>query len=286
VPDEDLDRMKGWGFLGVVGMGVALSGCVATTVLAPPPPAAPTEERPWIGIGMAEPEAGQEGVVVKRVYRTSPADEAGLVAGDVLRGVEGKPVNHPGEVSSALRKKRPGEVVEVTVERKGNPLQVAVKLEPFPGVEEALRRDRVGAAAPELSGLVAVQGTAPLTLAGLRGKVVVLDFWAAWCAVCRKTAPLLNRWHERLEAQGVVVLGVSSDTFGAASRGVASFGIRYPVAVDQGERAFAAYGATSLPTLYVLDRKGVVRAVEVGFSRENLGRVEKLLVELLDEKAP
>ncbi|MCS6901452.1 MAG: redoxin domain-containing protein [Myxococcales bacterium] len=267
-------------------MGVVLGGCTATSVLTPSPAPFPATERSWIGIQMAESEAGQEGVRVKQVYRTSPAEEAGLVPGDVLRGVEGRPVHHPREVSSMLREKRPGEVVEVTLERKGNPLRVRVKLEAFPGVEEALRRDRVGAVAPELSGLVAVQGTAPLTLAGLRGKVVVLDFWASWCVVCRKTAPILNRWHERLEAQGVVVLGVSSDTFGAASRGVASFGIRYPVAIDQGETVFPAYGASSLPTLYVVDRRGIVRAVEVGFRRENLERVERLLGELLDEKEP
>ncbi len=281
--------MRGWIRLGTVGMGVVLSGCVATSVLAGAEPSRKGEEgapqeRPWLGVQMALPEAGQVGVRIKQVFRTSPAGEAGLVAGDVLRGVGGQPVNHPAEVSSAVHKRRPGDVVEVTLERKGESLRLSVKLEAYPGAEEVLRRERVGASAPPLEGLVPVQGSAPLTLAGLRGKVVVLDFWASWCVVCRKTVPILNRWYERLEAQGVVVLGITTDPFATASRGISSFGIRYPVAVDAEERASVAYGASSLPTLYVLDRKGVVRAVEVGFSRENMRRVERLLVELLDEK--
>jgi peroxiredoxin len=81
----------------------------------------------------------------------------------------------------------------------------------------------------------------------------------------------------------VVVLGVSNETATVASQGIASFGIRYPVAIDRDDEVFEAYGASSLPTLYVLDRRGVVRAVEVGFSREQLRRVEQLLAELLEE---
>lgn len=283
--------MNGWFRLGAVGMGLVLSGCVATSVLGEGGGSnkneakAPAEgERPWLGVRMALPGAEPQGVQVKRVFRASPADEAGLAAGDVLRSVGGRSVNHPSEVSSELLKRQPGEVIEVVVERKESKLRVPIKLEAFPGIEEILRRERVGVEAPPLDGLEAVQGTAPLTLPELRGKVVVIDFWASWCVVCRKTVPILNRWYGKLGAQGVVFLGISNETFAAASRGIGSFGIEYPVAIDKSENVFPAYEASSLPTLYVLDRKGVVRAVEVGFSAENMQRLEKLLIELLDEK--
>jgi peroxiredoxin len=277
--------MKGWLRLCAVGMSVVLSGCVATSVLASGEAMeAPrvAGERAWLGLQMARGQGG-EGVPVRRVFRSSPAEEAGIREGDVLRAVGGKPVKEPAEVSAALGERRPGDVVEVRLERKENALTVTVKLEAFPGVDEVLRRQRVGVEAPPLTGLVAVQGSAPLTLAELRGKVVVLDFWASWCVVCRKTVPVLNRWNEELQARGVVVLGVSNETAPLASRGIASFGIRYPVAIDREDEVFEAYGASSLPTLYVLDRRGVVRAVEVGFSREQLRRVEQLLAELLEE---
>lgn len=272
--------MKGW--LGlVIGMGLGLSGCVATSVPAAPAPAPAPDARPWLGISMGK--IGGRGVLVKQVFRASPAEAAGILKGDVVVRVGPASVNHPGDVSRELFQKTLGDVVEVTLDRQGQERVVRATLEAFPGGEEVLRRERVGAAAPELKGLVAVQGDPPLTLAALRGKVAVIDFWAAWCVVCRKTVPTLNRWHEQLGPRGLVVVGLSSDELPQATRGVAQFGIRYPVAIDDTEEMFPAYGAMALPTLYVIDKKGVVRAVEVGFGPMYMARVERLLIELLDE---
>lgn len=275
-------------------MGLGLSGCVATSAPAggatrPNKTTAAARDgggesaRPWLGISMGKNPGGRPGVLVKQVFRSSPAQAAGLQDGDVLRKIGSKEVNQPGEVSVELLQKSPGDVVEVTFERKGAQQQGQAKLEAFPGGDEVLKRDHLGVAAPPLSGLESVQGSAPLTLSELRGKVVVLDFWASWCVVCRKTVPIINGWHDRLGARGLVVVGLSSDERDEAMAGIRSFGIRYPVAIDRREEVFPAYGASSLPTLYVLDRRGTVRAVEVGFSASNMEEVEQLLLRLLDE---
>ena len=154
----------------------------------------------------------------------------------------------------------------------------------LPGAEEVLRGEHVGVAAPALTGLVAVQGVAPASLEALRGKVVVVDFWTSWCTVCKKAGEVLNGWHEKMGAQGLVVQGVSSDDHAIASRATGDFGLRYPVAIDKEEKVFPAYGAAALPTLYVIDKKGIVRGLEVGFSLEGMERMERLVVELLAEK--
>lgn len=241
--------------------------------------------RAWFGVEVAPRKDGKAGVLVKHVIRTSPADAAGLRDGDGLLKVGGKQVSAPTEVISEVRAKRPGEEIEVSFERGGSEQTARVTLSIFPGVDELLRRDRVGTFAGPLTGAQSVQGTVPTSLSTLRGKVVIVDFWAAWCSVCRETTPVLNDLHARYGAQGLSVLGMSSDTAEAASKAMETFGIKYPVAVDKDEKVFASYGISSLPTMYVIDKKGVVREVEVGFDNRSAQRLEALVKKLLAEKA-
>jgi peroxiredoxin len=144
----------------------------------------------------------------------------------------------------------------------------------------------MGRFAPALTGMAAAQGAVPASLAGLRGKVVVIDFWAGWCSVCKLVTPVLNGWHQKLGAQGLVVLGVSSDTATVASKAIDDFGIKYAVGLDKDGAIFPAYGISSLPTMFIVDKRGVVRGIEIGFDPAGLVRAEALVNALLAEKAP
>jgi thiol-disulfide isomerase/thioredoxin len=100
---------------------------------------------------------------------------------------------------------------------------------------------------------------APYTLERFRGKVVVLDFWAGWCAECRRTVPQVARLAEAFAEDGLVVVGVNA---GERAQDVAAYarelGITYPIALDP-EHAFAdRVAATDLPLLLVVDPSGVV----------------------------
>lgn len=135
--------------------------------------------------------------------------------------------------------------------------------------------------APQLSALTGVGGevgSAPpftvttldgdtLTSKGLRGRVVVVNFWATWCPPCRLEMPSLQALAERRGDDGVVVLGLSTDVGPAAP--IREFlderGITYPVArADRATRA-AFGGITGIPTTVLLDRDGRIRHRVVGY---------------------
>jgi peroxiredoxin len=228
--------------------------------------------------------AGAKGPVIKSIVRTSPAEGGGLRMGDVIVRVADKVVATPADVTGEVRNHKPGESIELTLDRAGTEVKAKVVLAVFPGVNELLRLQHVGIFARPLGGLTAVQGVVPGGWGDVAGKVVVLDFWASWCVACRLTAPILNEWHARLGALGVLVIGVSNDTSAVATKAIEDFGIKYPVGIDKDEKIFPSYGVSVLPTMFVIDKRGVVREVEVGFEPGGMKRIEALLTTLAGEK--
>ena len=106
-----------------------------------------------------------------------------------------------------------------------------------------------------------------VTLEGLRGRVVLLDFWATWCAPCLKSMPELEALHRRLGAKGLTVLGVSIDEDGPAK--VRKFAkarkVTYPIAIDSAEApAWADYRVKAVPAAFLIDRDGRIVAQWTG----------------------
>jgi cytochrome c biogenesis protein CcmG/thiol:disulfide interchange protein DsbE len=96
-------------------------------------------------------------------------------------------------------------------------------------------------------------------LAELRGHVVVVNFWASWCAECRTEQAALNQTWERFRDAGVVVVGVNfEDATGDARQYVASAGAGYPMVVDAESATALAYGLRGVPETYVIDARGRV----------------------------
>jgi thiol-disulfide isomerase/thioredoxin len=125
-------------------------------------------------------------------------------------------------------------------------------------------------------------------LSDLRGKVVVIDFWASWCAPCRAEIPVVDRVARRHDGKGVVVLGIdtSDDDWGRAVAFSQSQGIGYTTLYDGGDHVASAFRVRELPTLVVIDRGGVVTAVRPRMVHEE--ELEALVSEALGaaDKAP
>jgi cytochrome c biogenesis protein CcdA/thiol-disulfide isomerase/thioredoxin len=143
-------------------------------------------------------------------------------------------------------------------------------------------------AAPELQGITAwlnTPGDAPLALRGLRGKVVLIDFWTYSCINCQRTLPHVEAWYQRYRADGLVVVGVHTPEFafehvpsnvdGAAHQ----LGVTYPIAVDDNYATWNAYKNEYWPAEYLVDSSGRVRHTH--FAEGEYPQTESLIRQLL-----
>jgi cytochrome c biogenesis protein CcdA/thiol-disulfide isomerase/thioredoxin len=142
--------------------------------------------------------------------------------------------------------------------------------------------------APDFTGISAWLNSKPLTLASLRGKVVLIDFWTYSCINCLRTLPYVERWAETYRKAGLVVVGVHTPEFAFehvpsnVERAVRSLDVTYPVALDNDYGTWQAWGNQYWPAKYFVDRQGHVRYAH--FGEGEYGRSESIIRTLLAEK--
>jgi cytochrome c biogenesis protein CcdA/thiol-disulfide isomerase/thioredoxin len=113
-------------------------------------------------------------------------------------------------------------------------------------------------------------GAQPLTLASLRGRVVLIDFWTYTCINCLRTLPYLKAWDQRYRDSGLTIVGVHTPEFdfehdaGNVASAISSDGIRYPVVQDNNYATWSAWGNQYWPAEYLIDANGVVRHTHFG----------------------
>ena len=123
---------------------------------------------------------------------------------------------------------------------------------------QQLSADPVGQMAPEFSGQL-VDGTGSLALSSLRGKTVVVNFWASWCSTCKIEAQVVSDVEKKWRDKGVVFLGVDShDTNAGAHTYIQKYGIGFQSVQDPESAIGAQYDVTGLPETYFVDTKGTI----------------------------
>jgi cytochrome c biogenesis protein CcmG/thiol:disulfide interchange protein DsbE len=102
-----------------------------------------------------------------------------------------------------------------------------------------------------------LEGDGSISLASLRGKAVVLNFWASWCEPCKEEAPRLEAAWRRYRDRGVVVLGIDAQDFKRDARGFAErFGLTYPIVHDGPGATLGRFGVTGFPETWFVGRNG------------------------------
>lgn len=131
----------------------------------------------------------------------------------------------------------------------------------------------VGSRAPELEGKD-LAGNA-LSLKKLSGKVVLVDFWATWCAPCEKELPILEKLYKRYQKDGFVIVGVSVDKDASkVTRFLRRMGLSFPVLHDQDGAIANRYQPEKMPSSYLVDRKGMITFVQKGFRESDEADLE------------
>ena len=127
--------------------------------------------------------------------------------------------------------------------------------------------------APALAGIshwLNTPGDAPLTLAGLKGRVVLVDFWTYSCINCQRTLPQLEAWNQAYARDGLTIIGIHTPEFAFehvtsnVAQAVRQLGVQYPVAQDNDYTTWNAYKNNYWPAEYLVDATGTIRHVDFG----------------------
>lgn len=130
---------------------------------------------------------------------------------------------------------------------------------------------REGTVPPPFSGQTLDART--LSMEAVRGKVVLMNFWASWCAECRPEMPVLERLHREFAPKGLVVIGINAREDAATVQRYANgMGLTFPIALDPAGTIYQSYGVIGIPTTFLVARDG--RAVALGVGPRDWGGLQ------------
>jgi thiol-disulfide isomerase/thioredoxin len=149
-------------------------------------------------------------------------------------------------------------------------------------VAPALAEVKPGQPFPDLAAY-SLEGTLP----ACTGQVVLVDFWATWCAPCKASFPAYSQLQRELAPRGFVLLAVSVDkTAGPYTEFLKHFSPAFPTVRDGAQKHIAEVQVPAMPTSYLIDRKGIVRSVHRGFHGEaSVRELREEIIRLLEEKS-
>lgn len=139
----------------------------------------------------------------------------------------------------------------------------------------------LGSPAPLFS-LDTANGKGKFDLGKVKGKVVVVDFWATWCDPCKKSFPKLQELYTKYNASGMELIGLSEDEENAGIKEFGnSHGAKFPLAWDSGKSVAGQWQPKSMPSTFVVDRNGIVRFAHLGYHDGDEAEIEKEVKSLL-----
>lgn len=232
----------------------------------------------WLGFSFKD-RGGKGGapctLEVATVHPESGSAKAGIQTGDLIVQLDGKPIANLIALKSRMKSAKVGSPLRIGYLRQGMLQQAPVVLTGRPDDIRAMMGSHVGSKAYPLGKhFYANQGAVQKA-----PKAVLLDFWATWCGPCRASIPMIRKIYAEYRAQGLEVIGISSEAIGVLQDFQTMEKEPWPLYQDIGSQQSARWGVRAVPTLILLDSNWIVQRVWQGppSPRELDAAVSKLL---------
>lgn len=141
-----------------------------------------------------------------------------------------------------------------------------------------------GSSPPAAAFSLQSRGGGPVSLASLKGQVVLINFWATWCGPCRKEMPLLELIHEKYASLGFAMVGVNVEE---DTRMMNTFlhdvPVKFPILLDPANAVSKLYNVSAMPSTVIVDRRGNVRYVHQGYQPGDEGIYQNVIRQLIRE---
>ncbi len=252
--------------------------------------AAPPPAPGWLGLRLepaSETEQKAAGISrpapkVTRVFPQSPALAAGLAAGDLVLQLDGKDVTDVRDLVGRVGGTASGSTVEVKVFRGTETVTLKATLADKPDQQALYRSEWENRPLPTLDLMDAVgNGRVALSAEAFKGKVVILDYFATWCGPCKRLSRDLHELHTREKGRGLEILAITGEEAGVVQPWLKGESHPYPVLIDDKKGFEETFAPSVMPTLWMVDKKGVVRGVWLGAAE--YPAIAKRAAELLAE---
>jgi thiol-disulfide isomerase/thioredoxin len=246
------------------------------------------EKRGWLGVGLESIEKSDwnqygvdfPAVRIRKVFRNSPAEKAGIKVGDLILKVASNDIRKGVKEMVAYVQSHPQDTsVSFTLKRKEKEIQILVVLTAYPNQKTLLESEWKGRPLPDLA-LERLDDETSILLHETAGSPMILDYWATWCAPCRKAAPRLEQIYEEYKAKGLRVYGISTEERKVLEVYERNNPSTYPLLVDEEGRFPKALGASKLPTFVLVDSENKVQRIVTGVN--GLDGIEESLKSLFD----
>ena len=120
-------------------------------------------------------------------------------------------------------------------------------------------------------------------LSDLKGKVVLIDFWATWCPPCREELPIIEKLHREFKDKNLVVLGISNEERETIEDFLKNNPLTFPILLDEKRKVAKSYRVVAIPRLLLIDKTGKIRKDILGYNPKNEEILRELIEKLLKE---